>query len=137
MQKNRFWLGLVGLCGATACAFAIALALVSATTALALASHRDPAAEANQDAASRPKVLTGVVTDTACGARHMEADKNAADCTRECVRKGASYALADGDRLYQLQGDTAEVDKLAGQRAQVKGALEGNVVTVSSVAPAQ
>jgi len=136
MWKNRFWLALVGLCAAGACAFAVALALISATTALAFPSHQDPeATEASQD--SQQKTFTGVVTDTSCGARHMQADKNAAQCTRECVRKGASFALVDGDRLYRLEGDRAEIDKHAGQRAQVRGLLEGNVVTVHSVAPAQ
>jgi hypothetical protein len=138
MRKNQFWLGLVGLCAAAACALAIALALVSATTALAFASHPDPEpVEANQDTASQQKIFTGVITDTSCGARHMEADKNAAQCTRECVRKGASYALVAGDRVYRLEGDTAEIDKHAGQRAQIRGLLEGNVVTVTGVGPAQ
>lgn len=139
MRKNRFWLELVGLCAAVACASAIALAAVSATTALTFASRQEPAVlgDSNQDAAGRQKVFTGVVTDTSCGARHMATDKNASQCARECVRKGASYALVDGDRFYRLEGNAESVEKLAGQRAQITGLLEGKVVTVTAIGPAQ
>jgi hypothetical protein len=137
-MENRFWLGLVGLCAAAACGLAIMLALVSATTAIAFASHPDPgAAEESHDIASRQKVFTGMVTDSSCGARHMTTDKNAAECTRECMKKGASYALVNADRIYRLEGETAEIGKLAGQRALIKGLLEGDVVAVSSIAPAE
>ncbi len=40
-----------------------------------------------------PKTLTGTVSDSMCGAHHMEKDKSAAECTRECVKKGTKYAL--------------------------------------------
>jgi hypothetical protein len=139
MQRNRFWLSLVGLCAAVACGFAIALALISATTAIAFASHQDrgKAAETKQDSASQQKTFKGVVTDSACGARHMTSGKSAAECTRECVAKGANYALVDGDRVYRLEGNIADMDRMAGQRTQVSGLLEGKVLTVNSIAPAQ
>jgi hypothetical protein len=72
-----------------------------------------------------------------CGAKHMAKDKSAADCTRECVKTGSQYALVVGDKIYQIKGDKAELDKYAGQRATVKGTLEGNNVNVQSITAAK
>jgi hypothetical protein len=137
MRNKGFWIDLIGLSAAVACALALALAVISATTALALPAREMPSAVGADDAASRPKTFTGVVTDTSCRARHPASDKNAAECTRECVKKGARYALVAGDNVYTLDGDADEVNRLSGQRVQVEGILEGRVVTVNSIALAQ
>jgi hypothetical protein len=65
------------------------------------------------------KTLTGVVSDSMCGAKHMAKDKSAADCTRECVKAGSDYALVVGDKIYPLKGDKVELDKYAGQLRMV------------------
>ena len=83
------------------------------------------------------KTLTGVVSDSMCGAKHMAKDKSAADCTRECVKGGSDYALVVGGKVYPLQGNKTEIDKYAGQRATVKGTLEGNNVNVQSITAAK
>ncbi len=83
-----------------------------------------------------PKTLTGTVSDSMCGAHHMEKDKSAAECTRECVKKGTKYALVVGKKVYTLEGHEAELEKLAGERATVNGSVMGEMVTVRSVATA-
>src|SRR5882724_309334 len=82
------------------------------------------------------KTLTGVVSDSMCGAKHMAKDKSAAECTRECVKQGTKYALVVGKKVYALEGHEAELDKLAGMEATVKGKVSGETVTVQSVVPA-
>src|SRR5437016_7629813 len=89
------------------------------------------------EASSGSKKLTGTVSDAMCGAHHMEKDKSAAECTRECVKKGTKYALIVGKKVYTLDGHEAELDKLAGERATVKGSVMGEMVMVESVAPAK
>ncbi|HVB38938.1 MAG TPA: hypothetical protein VND92_10390 [Vicinamibacterales bacterium] len=82
--------------------------------------------------------LTGVVSDSNCGAHHHIA--NATACTRACVKKGASYALVVGDKVYTLKASkkaTAELYKLAGKDAAVSGAVKGTTVEVKSVKPAK
>jgi len=37
--------------------------------------------------------IARLANDSMCGAHHMEKDKSAAECTRECVKKGTKYAL--------------------------------------------
>src|SRR5438552_2618644 len=78
--------------------------------------------------------LTGVVTDSMCGATHMTKDKTPAECTKMCVKDGMKYALAADKKLYTLEGHEAELSKLAGQRVTVKGTLKGNTLSVQEVA---
>ncbi len=146
MKQNQFWLSLVALCVAVACAAAIVLAIVSATTALALTTPEEPspivAAQASpmtpaEDTSLRQRTIKGVVTDTSCSARHLNEDKTAAECARICVEHGAHYALASGERVYVLDGKLAEVDQLAGQRAEVVGSVEGDLITVRSIRVAE
>ena len=41
------------------------------------------------------------------------------------------------EKVYTLDGHEEELDKLAGERATVKGSVMGEMVTVESVAPAK
>jgi len=91
-------------------------------------------------AAAAAQTFTGEVSDSMCGAKHAMAGEKAA-CTRACVKKGSSYALVVGDKLYTLKTDDkkalAELDKLAGENAKVTGTAEGDTITVSKVAAAK
>jgi hypothetical protein len=91
-------------------------------------------AEGNK-AAAQETTLTGIVSDSMCGAKHMAKDKSAADCTRECIKSGSDYALVVGSKVYTLQGDKAQIDELAGERATVKGKVSGNSVVVERLQP--
>jgi hypothetical protein len=83
-----------------------------------------------------PATLTGIVSDAMCGAHHMAKDKSAAECTRECVKQGTKYALVVEKKVYTLERHEAELDKVAGMKARVKGKVSGDTVTVQSVVPA-
>jgi hypothetical protein len=51
------------------------------------------------------------------------------------VRKGAHYVLVDGEKIYALEGDHSQVEKLAGERVNVNGMLEGGTIKVKTVTP--
>lgn len=91
-------------------------------------------------AAGKAQTFKGEVSDTMCGKKHMM-EGDAASCTRACVGKGSSYALVVGDKVYTLDAKdkTAldQLDKLAGKQASVKGTVDGDTITVSSVAAAK
>jgi hypothetical protein len=95
------------------------------------ASKRTPNAPAEQ------QTLTGVISDSMCGATHMEKDKSPAECTHMCVKQGMKYSLVADKKVYTLVGHEADLDKLAGQKATVKGTVNADYVTVDSVAPAK
>ncbi|MGE5109217.1 MAG: hypothetical protein ACM3JB_00075 [Acidobacteriaceae bacterium] len=86
---------------------------------------------------AEPKTLTGTVTDTMCGKKHMMAGKSAAECTRECMKhKGNwTYALVVGDKVYGLAGDTKKFDTLAGQQVKVTGEVNDNKIAVQTISP--
>jgi hypothetical protein len=89
--------------------------------------------------AAGTQTLTGEVSDSMCGAKHMMADKAA--CTRACVQKGSKYALVSGDKVYTIESsDKAVQDKLnslAGQKAKVTGDVSGDTITASKVVAAK
>src|SRR5258707_751078 len=78
--------------------------------------------------------LTGILTDSMCGAAHMAKDKTPTECTQICVKDGMKYSLAEEKKVYTLQGHAAELAKLAGQRLTVKGTLKGDSLSVQEVA---
>jgi hypothetical protein len=93
-----------------------------------------PATPAAQPAGTS---FSGMITDSHCGARHMRnTHQNSAECARACFRHGASYVLVDGDRRYTLVGGEADLSKLAGERANVVGTLQGNAILVNSASAA-
>ena len=91
-------------------------------------------------AGAKTKTFTGDVSDAMCGVKHGMGD-GPADCTRLCAKKGSSYALVVGDKVYTLQAkDQAtldQLDKLAGAKAKISGTADGDTIEVSSVAPGQ
>jgi hypothetical protein len=81
--------------------------------------------------------LTGIVSDAMCGAKHSMTSMTAAECTRMCVKGGQGFALVVGDKVYNLHGDSAQLDKYAAQKVTVKGKLKGDAVAVDTVTPAK
>jgi hypothetical protein len=90
--------------------------------------------------AAKAQSYTGTVSDAMCGAKHMMEGDPAA-CLRACVQKGSKYALVVGDKVYTLdtqnQATLATLDKLANQKATVKGTADGDTISVTSVAAAK
>jgi hypothetical protein len=84
-------------------------------------------------AAAATQTLTGTLTDTMCGKKHMMPSKTDAECTRECSKANSDYALVVGDKVYTLKGDTRRFDPLAGKQAKVTGEMNGTSVQVASI----
>jgi hypothetical protein len=148
MKRNRFWIEIIAL----ASGIAFAVALLIATLGAALSFTGEPAVgqelpkTASQSvsvAHELPQVVTqadgsqtyeGMVTCSICGAKHSaKLGASAANCTRNCVRTGASFSLVNGDKVYELDGDLTLLKKVAGQRARVVGVMHGNRIEVSAL----
>jgi hypothetical protein len=86
--------------------------------------------------AAGKQTFTGEVGDAMCGRQHMGG--TAAECTRACVAKGSKFALVVGDKIYTLDTTDktalATLDQQAGKNATVTGTLNGDIITVSTVA---
>lgn len=84
------------------------------------------------------KTLTGTVTDDMCARKHtMMPGKPDSDCVRACVKAGRERALLVGEKVYKLEGQSAEVATLAAKRARVTGDLTGDVVNVVTIEAAK
>ena len=114
-------------------ASAAAVFTLSVTFVAAQMQVPDNSAKKPGDSSAAAKILTGIVSDSMCGAHHMAKDKSPADCTRMCVKQGQKYALVVGQKVYTLQGHEDDLDKRAGQRVTVKGTVTGDTVDVASV----
>lgn len=70
--------------------------------------------------------LTGIVSDSVCGADHGIGVPGDPECTRACVELGAQYALMVGKlkvgkRMVVLHGHEADLKRFAGKEVTVKG----------------
>jgi hypothetical protein len=87
--------------------------------------------------AAKADTFTGQVSDAMCGAKHAMAG-NPADCARACAGKGSKYALVVGDKVYTLESKDkstlSELNRLAGEKAEVTGKANGDSIAVTSVA---
>lgn len=81
--------------------------------------------------------IRGTVTDSMCGKQHMMKNATAAQCTRECVKSGANFALAAGDKLYTLKGDKTQIDRFAVANVMVQGDVHGTTIDVKQIKAAK
>jgi hypothetical protein len=81
-----------------------------------------------------PQTLTGVVTDDMCGKKHtMMLGKPDSGCIRACAKAGSKYALLVGGTIYELKGDTKQLDHYAGKKVKVAGDVSGTTITLASI----
>ena len=81
------------------------------------------------------QTLEGTISDATCGVKHgMMKDATDKQCTLGCVKMGSKYVLVIGDKVYTLEGNAGNLEKLAGEKAKVTGTVEGTTVQVASVA---
>lgn len=81
--------------------------------------------------------LTGTLSDSMCGAKHMMTNVAPAQCIRECVKQGSDYALVSGGKVYTLKGNPKQIDRYAGQSVTVTGDVSGDTMTVKSISAAK
>ena len=138
MRQHRFWIEIVVVGTAVACAVALAVALlmgaVGAVGGVASGALEPPQAGSAPSGSGPEQTHEGMVSCSRCLARHSaRLGKTAADCARTCVRDGAKFTLIEGDKAYQLEGDPAALRRIAGQRAGIVGVAAGNTIRVSTV----
>jgi hypothetical protein len=129
MQIRRFWFHTIGIGIVLAFLLSVALALVTATGALAFGQK-----DADPSEPRPAQVFSGVLTDSHCGARHpSKSHLSAGDCAKMCMTQGSAWALVDGEKIYALKGDSPALDRLAGERVTVSGVLQGSTIQIRSV----
>ena len=90
------------------------------------------------------QTVTGVITDSMCKSNHAMMQKGANkmsehDCTVACVKAGQKYALAAGDKIYQIENQNfAGLEKDAGRSVKATGQVsaDGKSIIVTKLSPA-
>ena len=132
MRYYRFWIEILLLGTAVACALALLIATLGAAAGAAT-GEREAAQASHGDATHSTQAFEGMITCSRCGVRHSATlDRSASICVRVCVHGGASFALVDDDSTYVLDGDLDVLKKLAGQRAEIVGTRNGQTIKVAS-----
>ena len=79
---------------------------------------------------------SGVISDSACGAKHEAGTESDAACVKSCVKSGKAAVFVSGGKVYQISVDSREkVSSHLGRKVTVNGKLEGDTVTIESVEP--
>ena len=78
---------------------------------------------------------TGYLSDAACAKDYEKASKDHTGCSKGCVKRGDSWALAMKDGFHVLDIDAKTADTHAGHHVVIKGTLdkESNTIKVSSL----
>lgn len=90
-------------------------------------------------AAGTPETITGVITDTMCGAKHgMMKGQPDDECTRMCVKGARDYALYDGQKVWKLS-DQKTPARFAAKKVKVTGIADqkNGTIKVSSIEAAE
>jgi len=84
-------------------------------------------------AAGTPGTWKGIITDELC-AKNGLAQADDAACPQHCVAEGSKYALySPTDNKTYVLNPQEKMAELAGKRVNVKGTLDGNVITVANI----
>ena len=96
--------------------------------------------------ASPPRFYVATITDTECGPSHARMlatgnmGKTAAECTRACVKRGASYgaiAIVDGKPRFVQLDDQERPAPYAGAKVRIWGKLEGDTIYADHIEEAR
>src|SRR5579863_1937142 len=133
-ETQRSWLSLLGFFAVITLGSSLIFAAVFAGVTAVIAGGGSAQASDDQqvDPIVPAQTFTGIITDSHCNGRHADPKRSAAECTRICVSNGSKYLLVDGDKNYEIAGDSAQISQLAGQRVRLTGALAGGRIKVTS-----
>src|SRR5262252_8280749 len=79
------------------------------------------------------QTLTGVVSDSQCGAKHGMANMSDRDCTQMCAAQGAQYVLVSGGKIYKLSNHAGDLKTHAGHTVDLTGDVKKDTITVSKI----
>jgi hypothetical protein len=131
---RRSWLTLIGFLVVTTLASSLVFAVAFAGVTAVIGDDFVQAADAPQAESTAPeRGFSGIITDARCGPKHSSRGKSAAECARFCVANGSKYTMVDGDKTYELAGESEQISKFAGQRVTLVGNLNGETINVNSV----
>jgi hypothetical protein len=77
--------------------------------------------------------MNGFISDEHCGASHSSPSADATRCVKGCMKGGSAAVLVSDGKVYKLKGEDTAIKGLAGENVTVKGTVDGDTITVTSV----
>ena len=84
--------------------------------------------------AQSAQTINGFLSEAQCAASHSAPSASATKCVKGCIARGAAPVLVSDGKVYKLKGEDDAVKGLAGQNVTIKGTVDGDTITVTSVA---
>lgn len=81
--------------------------------------------------------IQGFISEAHCGAAHSSPSAAATKCVKSCIKGGSAPVLVSDGKVYKLKGEEAAVKGLAGENVTIQGTVDGDTITVASVAAAK
>jgi hypothetical protein len=78
--------------------------------------------------------MTGVISDSHCGAKHNTASAEATKCVEGCMKGGAEAVFVSGDKVYKIDAASqSKVKDYYGKQVTVSGDVDGDSLKIESV----
>ena len=78
------------------------------------------------------ETLKGTVSDSMCGAKHINATKADMECAQKCVKGGSPAVLIVGKNVYKIENQDAVASHI-GHKVTVTGTLTGDSIHIDNV----
>ena len=75
----------------------------------------------------------GTISDSMCGAKHVNATKADQECAQKCVKGGSDAVFVEGDKVYKIDNQDA-VKEHVGHKVTLTGTMSGDTIHVDKVA---
>lgn len=114
--------------------YLVPLLVVGALTGCTRPDRSEQTAEtAPQQSFYGVHVFEGVISDSSCGLTHKTSDPK--QCTLTCVEGGSDYVLLIASVVHDLQGNSEEFKRFAGEQVSVRASLDGSTLAVVRIGP--
>ena len=80
---------------------------------------------------------TGYISDSHCGAGHMDGSAKSVECIKTCIKNGSAPVFVTMDKKVLKITDAAKVNNFLGQKVTVSGKLAGENLTIASIKAAK
>ena len=82
--------------------------------------------------------IAGYVSESHCAAAHNAPSAANTACIRKCLKSGSDPVLVSNGKVMQFDGASKEKAKAhAGENVRIDGAMNGDVVQITTIARAQ
>lgn len=76
---------------------------------------------------------TGYISESKCGAAHMDGSAKSIKCVQKCVKAGAAPVFVTEDKQILKISDTSKVMDHLGHKVTVTGDVDGDTLTVATI----